>query len=211
MFSSKPDILIICFKPFAGRKRNGGGEVGARLAAMSSRVKRVVFEVVWADLRQRVHAAVTEGRYRWVVVLGEGYTEAIVVERIARKTVAFPDEHDKRSDPLPPELPSLYVSDLAWPGSSKGPGKRLPPRGRLGLQYPNFGVMQGVSAGVYLCNGTFYYACTARDALPEDARPFVGLVHLPPQEEWESRNRGGYVAGMARVVCVILARNGVRL
>lgn len=210
MSSNEPDILVICFEPFAGRSRNGGAEVAQALAERSSRIRVVKLPVLWsAVVPEAIANTVNSGTWRAVLVLGEGHSYAVIVEQVAKAGAAFLDEAGQRPNELTPGTPRQVFGDFVWRAD---PERAEHWKWDLKLYPKSYGIVEGMEAGLWTCNRAFLGACLARDQVRKTGSLayLTGLVHIPPQDEWEAYNPDHrYVQIMTGAVHAILACNGV--
>lgn len=184
-----PTVLLTAFQPFAERAANGSRTVAEHLRTGMSevRIEVLVLPVAWGEPERQLPAAVQRLRPRLLIGLGEGWPQAVMVERIARNRAAGDDER---------RMPGAGVLLAGGPAERRGT-LQFDPAWRIG---DGIAVQASDDAGSYLCNALYY---TALGDLGT-AVGRVGFVHLPPQGAVPDRE---YAARFAPVVRELIRRN----
>ncbi len=169
--TSGTTVLLTAFEPFGGAATNPSWDAVSALAERWDGPARLVTEqlpVVFAEVRQRLAAAILEHRPAVVIETGlaEGRT-AVTPERVAINVqdARIPDNAGARpvDEPIDPNGRPAYFTSL--------PIKRIVAEVRV------FGVPAAVSntAGTFTCNQAFYELMSLADR--EGLR--AGFVHVP--------------------------------
>lgn len=168
---TEPTVLVTAFEPFGGAPSNPSWEAVSALAARWDGPARLVTErlpVVFAEVRQRLAAAILEHRPDVVVATGlaEGRT-AVTPERVAVNVqdARIPDNAGAQpiDEPIDPNGPVAYLSGL--------PIKRIV----AGIRAEGVPAAVSNTAGTFTCNQAFYelMSLAGRGGLR------AGFVHVP--------------------------------
>ncbi|PCN47735.1 pyroglutamyl-peptidase I [Curtobacterium sp. 'Ferrero'] len=169
--ATEPTVLLTAFEPFGGAAGNPSWDAASALAASWDGPARLVVErlpVVFAEVRQRLAAAILE--HRPAVVVATGLAEgraAVTPERVAInvRDARIPDNAGEQpvDEPIDPHGPAAYFSGL--------PIKRIV----AGLRAAGVPAAVSNTAGTFTCNQVFYelMSLAGRDGLR------AGFVHVP--------------------------------
>ena len=166
-------VLITGFEPFGGSEVNSSWETAVRVGQLASKgvcVESLLLPVSFVRAGKRIREALKEKRLGVLVMLGQrGKGESIDIERIA---INMMDASDPDNDGYHPQEQTIVdEGDAAY--FSNLPVKPL----RDALLQKGIPARVSNSAGLYVCNSTYYNALN--EIYDQGLSTKVVFVHLP--------------------------------
>jgi pyroglutamyl-peptidase len=159
-------ILITCFMPFKGRVKNGSQILAHYLQIhhKADEIRVVDIPVRWGAVESLTRSIIEDWQPDIIVGLGEGGSESIAVETIARN-IRKGEDVDGASPPgdhivVNGEAERQSRFSFTWTHHMK-----LPVPIKISLD-----------AGGYLCNNALFHYCGTGCSR-------IGFIHVPPQND----------------------------
>ena len=166
-------VLLTCFEPFGGSDVNVSSVVAQHFASLSHEnfeLKVELLPVSFKRVGNILSALITDFQPNIIVMLGQaGSREKITIERIA---INLMDSKIGDNDNFTPNEQKIIES------SENALFSNLPLK-YIVENWQNAGIESAISnsAGLYVCNCSFYHALIISQRMGNDCK--VGFIHLP--------------------------------
>lgn len=166
-------VLLTCFEPFGGSDVNVSSVVAQHFASLSHEnfeLKVELLPVSFKRVGNILSALITDFQPNIIVMLGQaGSREKITIERIA---INLMDSKIGDNDNFTPNEQKIIES------SENALFSNLPLK-YIVENWQNAGIESAISnsAGLYVCNCSFYHALTLSREMGNNIK--VGFIHLP--------------------------------